>query len=278
MKARTRKPGPQKQANARAPISITISNTTPPDYRSYQGFRVGAQYAVPVARVMRNAMPRDATPEEESAMVQVEDVAQHVKVVYAERDRVSPSRTRARLGSFANAWSAIHEQLTAKGRLPEELGDIGPRALALNAAYFAEGVGFVKHDAYAAWFEGHRRIERLEGEGTMGELEALVGPEAIAYARKATDELGDAFGAGSTAIDVPSSTALADVLNKFSRAVGAYARLLMARVDEDDPASIERFRRAMQPIDDFRAMRDAKDAPSRDADAPVAPEPVDPGT
>lgn len=42
-------------------------------------------------------------------------------------------------------------------------------------------------------------------------------------------------------------------LYAFSKAVAEYCRLLAARVEEDDPESIERFRKAVAPIDEYRS-------------------------
>jgi hypothetical protein len=52
---------------------------------------------------------------------------------------------------------------------------------------------------------------------------------------------------------IPSTTALQEALGRFGRAVGAYGRAMAATCDEDDPASVARFLKAMAPIDVHRA-------------------------
>ncbi|UJR81527.1 hypothetical protein [Sandaracinus amylolyticus] len=176
--------------------------------------------------------------------------------MFAERDRFSSARVRPHRDAFINYWAALHELLVSKARLGTAFGDDGVRAQALLDAYFPEGVGFARLDAYAAWFEGQRRLDRMVEEYRLEEIGALAGAAMLTAVKKGTAALGEAIGVGRTArTEVPSATALQEALAKLSRAVGAYARLLAAKVDEEDAASIERFRRAVAPIDEYRAMR-----------------------
>jgi hypothetical protein len=54
-----------------------------------------------------------------------------------------------------------------------------------------------------------------------------------------------------------------------SRAVGAYCRQLAANVDESDPESVERFRKAVAPIDAYRSRASAT---GEEEEEPVTPE------
>ena len=246
----------------------------PPDYRSYQGFRAGAQYAKPVARMLRNAAPPDIAVEEKKALRVIESLAEQVQDVLTERDRFSGARVRPYRTAFINYWSALHDVLVGKARLGSEFGDQGERAQALLDTYFPEGVSFTLLDAYAAWFEAQRRLDRISDENQLQELEQIATAPMVQAIKKGTTELGEAIGVGKTARhEVPSATAVQETMAKFSRAVGAYARLLAAKVDEENPASIERFRRAVAPIDEYRSMRGRGGS---DEPEPVEPDPTEP--
>ncbi|AKF06988.1 hypothetical protein [Sandaracinus amylolyticus] len=250
----------------------------PPDFRAYHGLRVGAQYAKPVARQLFNVAPDDITPDERKALRVVVAVGDDVQSVFAERDRFSSARLQPIRISFMNYWAALHGVLDAKARLGDAFGDEGARARAVLAAYFADGVSFSRLDAHAAWFEGQRRLDRMSDEETADEVEALAGAAVFAAVKAGTAAIGEAIGVGKAtrASDVPSATALQETLAKFSRAVGAYTRLLAAKVDEEDAASIERFRRAVAPIDDYRAMRGKESGAGAPSEPPVV-EPTEPG-
>jgi hypothetical protein len=58
---------------------------------------------------------------------------------------------------------------------------------------------------------------------------------------------------------------------RFSRLVGIYCRVLGSKVDEADPASVERFRKAVAPLIEYRASRRGKD--EEDEVAPVLGDP-----
>lgn len=251
-----------------------MSITTVPEYRNYQAFRASAQYAKPVARMLRNAAPPDITVEEKKALRTVEDLAEQVQDVLAERDRFSGARVRPYRDAFIKYWGALHDLLVARARLGADFGDEGVRSQALLDSYFAEGVAFLQLDAYAAWFEAQRRLDRMSEEEQLGELEAVAGPAMVQAIKKGTSALADAIGVGKVARnEVPSATAVQETMAKFSRAVGAYARLLAAKVDEENPASIERFRRAVAPIDEYRSMRGRGGS---DEAEPGEPEPAEP--
>lgn len=84
--------------------------------------------------------------------------------------------------------------------------------------------------------------------------ESVVGADIVALLRSTTDALAEAIGAGGKRrASVPGTTALQEALSRFARKVGAYGRLLAAKVDEDDEQSIRRFFDAVAPIDAYRA-------------------------
>ena len=74
-------------------------------------------------------------------------------------------------------------------------------------------------------------------------------------ARRTTTQLRETSGAGPAPRATVSSTAVAEGASELSQLIGVYCRLLGAKYDERVPASVERFRRAVRPLDEHRASR-----------------------
>jgi hypothetical protein len=219
----------------------------------------GPSVAVLMAR-LEKAQPPDLTPPEKKAFKLLQQRAHQVELVLAARDRLAPGRLRPVLLSHADGWNALYEALVAKSRIPVSISDVGARASALVGSLFADGTSFTQLDAETAWSEAQRRLTRIVDEELEHELTQLVGPELLEVARAATTTLGNAIGTRGDA-EAPSSTALQEALALFGRAVGAYGRALAANCDEDDDASVQRFLKAVAPIDLHRAnMRAGSDA------------------
>jgi hypothetical protein len=242
----------------------------PIQFASYvESARFGATYCGPVARRLLNSMPADASSDEKKAMKIVVDSADAVAGVITERERAGVGRVRPMMLAFINAWSGGSEVL---GGLSRADGQLGADAKAMSEALFADGVSFVKLDANAAWFEGKRRLDRIDDEDLGRKLAALVGEQLVTQMRSTTVSLGNAIGVGTEQIEVPSKTALAEKVAVFARAVAAYARLLSAKVDETDGDSVDRFRKAMAPLDDYRASRKgSSDDDETETELPVVP-------
>jgi hypothetical protein len=214
--------------------------------------RFAAMFVAAVAAQLHNAMPADASAEERGLMNVVLASADAVAVVLIERARLGVGRVRPAVIAFSNAWSACSEVLGGFARIE---GPSGDDARMLVATLFHDGVGFVKLDARAGWAAGVRQLTRIDGEGLAPKLESIIGAAMLAHIRATTASLGNAIGAGPTHVDAPSSTALAEKVADFASDVAAYARLLAAKVDERDPASVARFLKAMAPLDEYRASR-----------------------
>ena len=258
----------------------TNNNETQVDFRNYvQPTRMSAHHASYVAGAMEAAMPADADPHERAAMASAVAAAAGVREVLSERDRFSAARVRPALAFFGSMWAMLGEMIAALARLPAEHGPRGPRAAAIALTLLPEGVSFVKLDAGAAWAEGKRRLHRIETEGMATELEGLVGADVLRAVRAATTALGEAVGAGPSPREIPSGTALQEALTNFSRNLAAYCRVLAGKVDETSAASVERFRRAVAPLDEYRAARAARGGSDDDEEeivsapvgAPIAP-------
>ena len=114
-------------------------------------------------------------------------------------------------------------------------------------------------------------VRGLHETSLAHEAAITTGADLLALIRSSTDALGESIGAGDTRrAPAPSSTALQEALARFGRKVGAYCRLLAAKVDEDDATSVQRFLDAVAPIDAYRAAtRSPSDGGQAEAPAPV---------
>jgi hypothetical protein len=228
--------------------------------------RASATAASVLAQRLAHAAPEDLTADERKALTRVRVCAQEVMDTRSERDRLAQPRLRPRLDAFIASWTAMDDALGATARIPRRVSPIGARAQALRGSLFPGGAGFVHWRATHAWAEGHRRVQRIADEELTTELIEVIGRAFLDAARLATDELADAIGTGKKPLETADARGLADALGRFSRAVGAYARLLVAHCDTDDDASMARLRAAVAPIDLHRARRrssvtDVPDAP-----------------
>lgn len=239
------------------------------DVRSYTGpSRVGARHALHVASALESAMPADADANERRAVGEVVAKATAIQAKLNERDETSVARVRPVWIAFAACWSVMTEILGALARL----GSLSPRsaaAQALLSRFFPEGSAFVKEDAGAAWAAGARTLDRIDAAGAAAELGSFVGPETLEAARRATVALREAAGAGPMPRETVSTTAVVQTTSELSQLIGLYCRLLAAKLDERDPRTVERFRKAVTPLDEYRASR--RGGEDDDEVTPVAP-------
>ncbi len=235
----------------------------------------GPSVAVLDAR-LEKAQPPDITTAEKKALKLVHDRAADVAAVQAARDRLAPGRLRPVLLSFLNDWTGLYDALSAKVRLPRTISDVGDRAETMRASLFPDGVSFTLLDAESAWSEGSRRLQRIDDEDLQSELVALVGKEFVMAVRSGTDALGAAIGTNDGGTEAPSSSALQEAIARFGKAVGNYGRVLAASCDEDDEESVQRFLKAVGPMDVHRAgMRSGASDHADPTPAPVpAPTPT----
>lgn len=239
------------------------------------GVRATSQTAAVLAARLEKAAPTDITTEEKNALRQVLATAREVHRVQSDRDRLAPAKLRPVLDDFVNDWSALADALVAHGRLSSSVSEEAPLAATLARSLFPDGVAFTQLPADRAWSEADRRLSRIETEELADDLERLIGAQFVEAVKQSTGRLANAIGTGPDAQPVASTTALAEALVKFGRAVGAYGRILAAHCDEEDDEAVARFLRAVAPIDQHRATM--RPSHGRDHDEPEAEEPSSPG-
>ncbi|UJR86703.1 hypothetical protein [Sandaracinus amylolyticus] len=232
-----------------------IYNPEPITFGTYvDGVRIQARHAKSIAGSLRVNAPTDLARAGVDQLERIEDLAVHVDDIQTERQVTAA--VRPSFEDFRAAWGGMSEALMSKARLPASLSPNGARAGKLHARLFPEGHGFITFDAHAAWSEGDRVLRVIHQQDLKAAIDELAGPEYHPSAKKATNALREALGVGETPRETPSTTRLQHAMQRFSRALGRYARIVASDVDLDDAASVERFRKAvMVPFDQFRTRR-----------------------
>lgn len=249
----------------------------PIDYRPYiLSLRITGPLAKPLSQKLVNAAPEDLDESERAALARVVRSAALADEVRSERERLSPAKIRPLVSAIGASFGPMHDALLALSRLAPQYGDRGPRAQRVLTSIFPDGMMLVTLEADAVWSEADRRLGRIDAEGMRAEIDALIGPEHLIAAREATAALGEALGNGTTKRVIPSTTALQRALNAFSRAVANYCRTLSANLDDEDEAKIDRFRRAVGPIDDYRAAHPVGAVEESEDEDPIDDEPTEP--
>jgi hypothetical protein len=233
------------QQTVRAPVRVAFE-----DY--VHGPRADAESATTFASQIDHASPSDLGTEGRKQLRLVTRTAAEVAAVLSERERNAPARVRPAMNGVIGAFSGLNGTLLAKAGLPVDVNEDAERAGEIQALIFPAGVAFANADAPTVHGASTRLLARIADEGLQRDVDRIVGPEFLVAIRKATNELGEMLRARGEKKPLPSSTALADALSRFSRAIGAYCRALMAETDEDDEASVARFMSAVAPIDDRR--------------------------
>lgn len=253
------------------------SNVSGFDVREFTGpARVASRSAQHVARGLEAAIPIDATPEERAALERAIAAGDAVQASLLDREQATPARVRPAYVAFVTLWSIFNDALVAIARIPGEISPRGPRAAALMSEVLPEGIAFAQLEAGQAWAAAARRLALVDDKGLGPVIAEAIGADVLEGVRGATLRLREAVGAGPTPTEFASSTAVAEKLADFSRLVGIYCRLLSAKVDEADLATVERFRKAVGPLIEYRASRRGQDETGDDA-LPVGDPAIPPG-
>ncbi len=235
--------------------------------------RFTSHHCTPLAARLRAVAPADLTPDQRSALAVVGRVADEVDAITKDRMRTAPPALRAPRSNTVTAWSSMSTALLAIATVPLAVDDDGPEAAAIALRLFPEGVTFSQDDAAAVWRGSHVLISRITEEGLEARLDALV-PALRASVMHAHAALGAALGVDGSTGAVPTTRSLADATSRFAFAVSGYARALSVGLDPQDEIAMERFEKALAPIDDFRTMGKSSEGDESEDPPPVFP----PGT
>lgn len=154
------------------------------------------------------------------------------------------------------AWGALHSRLQAWTWLPAEHPEPA-QATQILRRLFPSGLTFLTLQYRAQWAEGDKRLRQIDQEQLGEQIDALVGPAFLAEVRVAQKLYGEALGIISPLPDAPSPVSLAGPLQELRRAIRHYALQVIARVDDNQPNSVEEALRILSPIASAREKRGA---------------------
>lgn len=173
----------------------------------------------------------------------------------ASAEAVRASSTATAAGDLALDLTADRCAKAIKLRLEAwplvESGERARRASEHLRLLFPAGLQFTKASFAVQDAEMRRMVSEMQRPELAESLDELVGPEFIkpfkkiakAYA-KMVKAMGHATAEG---VDLRA------VLGEIQTAVVQHASRVLGELDDDDPASVERVRRLLAPIDNFRA-------------------------
>ena len=238
--------------------------------------RATQETATVLAAQLSTNAPPDADAKEKKALHEIELEAAQIARDVSARERAAPAAVRPFWLENNGAWTGAHDVAAAKARLDPET-PTGADAQLLMTSIFADGVPTTQMDALQSYGVSIRMLARIHDEKLEKAVLHVVGKELYELIQSTTSALGEALGAGETrAPSVPSSTAIQDGLTRFGRKVGAYCRLLSAKVVDDDEESERRFLDAVAPIDALRAS--LRGSSSGDAEDTTTTTPASPAT
>ncbi|APR82539.1 Hypothetical protein A7982_07888 [Minicystis rosea] len=131
-------------------------------------------------------------------------------------------------------WSALHDFLTAFGKLPDV--PAAEEALAIKATIFPDGLKFILLTYELEWAESEARLQRIKAQGLDKRIEKLGG-------RIFLDALTDAHAAygkvlGMTQVQPEGAAtppSVREALNAFTDALRKYVAKVMGSVEDDEP-------------------------------------------
>jgi hypothetical protein len=152
-------------------------------------------------------------------------------------------------------FSALRDRLSTYRALSHSKNRA--RALEIHGLLFADGLGFLCLSYPRQHAEAERRLALIDKHELAKDIERLVGEEFLAELRIAHLEYGQALGIGKAPAPEPEATLVAEPLRALIDAMTDYAIQLVA-LARAKPARADEIRRALTPIDKFRAAAAAR--------------------
>lgn len=213
---------------------------------------LGIDASLSLAKMLLLAVPRGAGPGVLTATKALAAYVDTLETTWNTHDKPKPPRTgHATDIRLDRAWSAVHARLTAWSIFPEE--DPEHQASADSTArLFATGLDFLELYYVAEHEQSERRLRLIEAEGLRADLDRLVGKPFMAELVAAHAEYGEALGIAKPPERVDLKTLLHEPLRALSDAIATHALQLVAFAALS-PEHVAPARRALRPIDVFRA-------------------------
>jgi hypothetical protein len=197
------------------------------------------------------AMPKPAPENVRNAATKVRKDTVALQLAWAKSDSAAPPPDRRKADMrIDNAWGILLDRLEAYSLLPVANHPRATRARELLDTISPKDREWLKLAYEAEWAESTKRLQRIEDEGLVKDINEIAGPEFLVEVNAAHTAYGIALGVTKQAHE-PLAVNLAEPLRSLSRTIARYGLAVAAMVDDND-ASIAMVRKALRPIDSFR--------------------------
>lgn len=149
------------------------------------------------------------------------------------------------------AWGAVHDRLRAWTIFPPDDPDHAS-SKSIAERLFPTGLDFLTLPFLAEHAQSELRIKIIEAEGLRADLDHLVGEVFMEELLAAHEAYGDALGISKATAPATPVQSLDEPLRALSQSIVAYALQIIAFASLP-PGNVEAARKALRPIDEFRA-------------------------
>jgi hypothetical protein len=181
------------------------------------------------------------------------------------------SVTRATDSAIDRIWSAFAQRLAANIELG---GTGGAEAERIYTLLFTKGLTFLTLRYPEQWADGEAILGRIKSEGLETSLDRLVGAPFLRELRSRQAAYGEALGITKAKAATPEAANLIEPLREARAALGTYARVLIAAVengDFDEASAVP----MLAPLAALRTSLREKKTPSEPTEPTVvSPEPM----
>ena len=220
-------------------------------------------------------MPQQAT----AALTELRAAVTDLESRWAQRD-LAPRAEDPRPIDLAadNAWSCLVIRLEAAAALPPDIYPFALRARELLQLLFPDRLAFTQLHYPSQWAEAQKRINNIQAHGLDIDLDRIAGVEYLTEVRRTHERYGEIVGT-SQAKDAPATLPeLAEPLRRLGRAMAGYGIQMVALYFSGDEPLRARVRRALHPLDQYRASAARRSQASNTTEPPKPPTPATPPT
>ena len=218
--------------------------------------RLDVRQGVALAIALLSALPGDAPEGVKRAGRRLRSATVALQKAWSKKERaanaVKPAEKMKVDNRLDTAWGGLKMRLDATAGLPTETYPVALRAQEIVGALFPNGLGFLTIPMEAEWSVSDELVTRIDEDGLADDINALAGPEFLAEVKAAHLVYGEVLGITKAMAPPAGGTTLGDPFRDVVRAIAEYTLQMVATVDREELATIERALAALHPLDRCR--------------------------
>jgi hypothetical protein len=172
-----------------------------------------------------------------------------------------------------NAWSCLVVRLEGAASLPPDIYPIALRARELLQLLFPDRLAFTQLHYPSQWAEAQKRLNNIQTHSLAIDIDHIAGPEYLAEVRRTHERYGEIVGTSQAKGAPTTLPELAEPLRRLGRAIAGYGIQMVALYFSGDEPTRARVRRALHPLDHYRAAARRNQANNTN-DPPKPPAPT----